>query len=171
MAAHQLVHVHLVQALEDRFGVVDDRHAQRFGAAHELVGDPVDIGAGAVEQGVEFRETFQCVRPDQLGLQSHQGRRPHEPLQGFVVGRLVRFVRVPQDREPRPAFAGLAPAASRRIRRECLRGLQQEGTVLRRNIGHADGLDGFEAPAALGASEQRPQQRRAHVLEQLLCQC
>jgi hypothetical protein len=29
--AHQLVHVHLVHALEDGLGIVDDRHAQRFG--------------------------------------------------------------------------------------------------------------------------------------------
>ena len=58
---HELVHVDLVQALEDGFGVIDDGHAERFRAAHELVDDAIDLGARPVEQGIEFGQALQCV--------------------------------------------------------------------------------------------------------------
>ena len=84
MPVHQLLHVHLVPALEDGLRIVDDRHAERFRPAQELVDDA--LGARAVEQRVELRQALQCVGADELRLQSDERRRLHEPLQRFLVG-------------------------------------------------------------------------------------
>src|SRR4051812_20591879 len=61
MPVHQLVHVHLVPALDDGLRIVDDRHAKRIRPAYELVNDP--HGARAVEEAVELGQALQCIRP------------------------------------------------------------------------------------------------------------
>ena len=166
MPVQQLVHKHLVPALEDGLRIVHDRHAKRFRPAHELLDDA--LRARAVEEGVKLGQALQCFRADDLRLQSDERRRLHEPLQRFLVGGLVRFVRVPEDGQSRPAPVGALPLGGRACGHERLDRLEQERAVLQRNVRKAHGLQGIEAPASLRVGKQRSQQRRTRPREQLL---
>ena len=66
MPRHELVQVHLVRALEDRIGIVDDGHAERCGTPRELVRVLPDIGRGSDEQRVEVIESVQRAGTDEL---------------------------------------------------------------------------------------------------------
>ena len=125
-------------------------------------------GLARLKRRVELGQALQCVGVDELRLQSDERRRLHEPLQRFLVGGLVRFVRIPQDGQSRPARLGALPPGGRAFGHERLDRLEQERAVLRRNVRKAHGLHGIEAPASVCAGEQHSQQRRAHPREQLL---
>src|SRR4051794_19345066 len=106
MAVEQLLHEHLVPALEDRLGIVHDRHAERVRLAQKLVDDA--LGARTVEKAVELGQALHCVRGDELRLQSYEWRRLQQSLQRFLIRGLVRFVGIPEDRESWPtAFRAL----------------------------------------------------------------
>src|SRR6185369_16337377 len=88
----------------------------------------------------------------------------------FLVRRLVLLGRVPEDRDLGLRVGALAARLARRLAAgdERLRGVEQERTVLRRDVGDADRGDLLKRPAAALAAEARPQQRCTHVGEELL---
>ena len=91
--------VDLVGAADHRLGVVDHGHAFLFGAAGEAVGEVVDGGGGADEEGVELGEGGQVGRVDQLDLDAHLLGDIGEAFQRGGLGRRGLLVRIDQNRE------------------------------------------------------------------------